>query len=122
MTSWRTRHSYLARKFGHFFLRTSRAERALAIVGALALDGLAVMQFVRVERQNTTIEEAHRGTDAYARPDCRHSPPRLPGLPYRADRLAMVQQCNSHALADGRGRECRAGAHELFQMGPISRR
>jgi hypothetical protein len=54
MTSWRTRHSYLARKFGHFFLllRTFRAERGLAIVGALSLAGLALMQFVCVERQN----------------------------------------------------------------------
>ena len=60
MTSWRTRHSYLARKFGHFFLllRTFRAERGLAIVGALSLAGLALMQFVRVERQNARIDEA----------------------------------------------------------------
>ena len=123
MTSWRTRHSYLARKFGHLFLllRTFRAERGLAIVGALSLAGLALMQFVRLERQNRR-SRYDRGTDAYAHPDRWYYTPRLQGLPYRADRLAVVQQWNSHALADGRGRECRAGAHELFQMGAISRR
>ena len=125
MTSWRTRHSYLARKFGHFFLllRTFRAERALAIMGALALAGLAVMQFVRVECQNTTIDEA--GTiEVQARMpaqiagilhrDCRDFHTEQTVWPWYSNATPMIWLMVADVNA---GRE-----HMNFQMRPISRR
>lgn len=63
-----------------------RTERGLAILGALSLTGLALIQFARIDRQNPRVNEAETIQVLTG------MPPQIAGILYRACRDCHTEQ------------------------------